>query len=164
MREPRTSFSALLDRYLANDALTRETLADLLLAEDKGDEERTMDRRLAVVREVVLGSDAAQRLPTLEECKLLATHLHCLPEELYVDEESVRVWSQGDCWGSPRIEKTKHKPNTTTMQEPHDLYARVWLRERGVGFGLICGLGLVLGCYHDVCSNIGELHSYRGLG
>ena len=46
--------------------------------------------------------------------------------------------------GSPKPNKTKHKPKTT-MHEPHDLYARVcWLCERGVQGLVLCGLSLVL--------------------
>ena len=69
---------------------------------------------------------------------------------------SLFVWSQGD-WGIPQTERKN-------MQEPHDLYARVWLREKGlVSFGFVWfGFGLVLGCYTTHITTIPGLKGSGG--
>ena len=74
MCDPNSVFQAVLDRFIENDAHTRESLA-----------ERCHE---GLASEVIL---QRSRPATAEECEVLAKELCCLPEELVVSTKDCPV-------------------------------------------------------------------------
>jgi len=73
-RDPISQFEANLQRFIGNDCLTKPLLAQIL-----------KDKAPKVVSDLLVEGKKPTRLATIEECRILAEELHCLPEDLFVD-------------------------------------------------------------------------------